>query len=183
MSRNLAANLRVVGQLELAHPMRLQAMAAPDALHRTDADAARSLAMAAPVQCVASPGGSASVIATTRSVTSAPSRGMRDGRVLSRSRPSTPSRMKRSCQRQTQVLDVPVCAHDLGGAAAIRRQQHDPRSPDVLLRAVPIRHHRLQTSPVSSVHFNGNSGAHVPNSHTGHRAGIPIRTLPSGIIH
>jgi hypothetical protein len=30
------------------------------------------------------------------------------GRVLSRSRPSTPSCMKRSCQRQTQVLEVPV---------------------------------------------------------------------------
>ena len=33
---------------------------------------------------------------------------MREGRVLSRSRPSKPSAMKRSCQRQTQVFDVPV---------------------------------------------------------------------------
>ena len=32
---------RIVRQLELPHPVRLQAVAAPDALHRTDADAAR----------------------------------------------------------------------------------------------------------------------------------------------
>jgi hypothetical protein len=33
---------------------------------------------------------------------------MRDGRVWSRSRPGTPSARKRSCQRQTDVLLVPV---------------------------------------------------------------------------
>ena len=108
---------------------------------------------------------------------------MRDGRVLSRSRPSTPSCMKRSCQRQTQVLDVPLPAHDFGGDAAIRRQQHDPATPNVLLWAIPIRYHRLQTSTVGSANFNDNPGAHAPDSHAGHRTGIPIRTLPSGIIH
>jgi hypothetical protein len=35
----LGGKLRVVGQLEQARPMRLQAVPAPDALHRTDADA------------------------------------------------------------------------------------------------------------------------------------------------
>ena len=39
-----------------------------------------------------------------RSAISGASGGMRDGRVLSRSSPSTPSCMKRSCQRQTAVL-------------------------------------------------------------------------------
>jgi hypothetical protein len=34
--------------------------------------------------------------------------GMRHGRVLSRSKPSTPSVMNRSCQRYTAVLLVPV---------------------------------------------------------------------------
>ena len=33
---------------------------------------------------------------------------MREGRVLSRRSPSTPSAANRSCQRQTQVLDLPV---------------------------------------------------------------------------
>lgn len=43
-----------------------------------------------------------------RAATSAPSGATRGGRVLSRNRPSKPSRAKRSCQRQTQVLDLPV---------------------------------------------------------------------------
>src|SRR3954447_26284343 len=67
-----------------------------------------ALAMAAAVQCVASCGGSAPVRATTLSMISWQSGGTRDGRVLSRRSPSTPSSAKRSCQRQTQVLDVPV---------------------------------------------------------------------------
>src|SRR5262249_27921845 len=37
----LGGELRIVGQLELAHPVWLQAVPAPDALHRTDADADR----------------------------------------------------------------------------------------------------------------------------------------------
>ena len=65
-------------------------------------------AIAAPVQWVASCGGSVAVSATTRSMTSWPSGATRGGRVLSRKRPSTPSSAKRSCQRQTQVFDLPV---------------------------------------------------------------------------
>src|ERR1019366_10315121 len=55
-----------------------------------------------------SAGGSLWVSVTTRSVTLGPSGWMREGRVLSRRRPSYPSCMKRSCQRQTQVFDFPV---------------------------------------------------------------------------
>ena len=104
----LGGKLRVVGQLEQARPVRPQTMSAPDALHRTDL-IPWSLAMAGAVQCVVSPGGSIWVAATTRAATSASSGGMRDGRVLSRSRPATPSVMKRSCQRQTTVLLTPAC--------------------------------------------------------------------------
>jgi hypothetical protein len=67
-----------------------------------------SLAIASAVQCVVSPGGSLRVSATTRSATSAPSGGIREGRVLSRRRPSTPSCMNRSCQRHTAVLLTPA---------------------------------------------------------------------------
>ena len=90
-------------------------------------------------------------------MTSAPSGGMRDGRVLSRSSPSTPSVMKRSCQRQTHGLGLAGPAHDLGGAATVRRQQDDPRPPDVLLRAVPVRHDRLQTGTVGGADFDVDS--------------------------
>jgi hypothetical protein len=60
-------------------------MLAPDALHRTDTDAAH-LGHRGP--CVVSPTGSASVCNTTSASTSAVSGGMRNGRVLSRSRPA-----------------------------------------------------------------------------------------------
>ena len=64
------------------------------------------------------------------------------GRVLSRSRPSTPSAMKRSCQRHTQVFDLPVAAMIAIGAQTLVGQQHDPRSPDMLLRRTPRRDDR-----------------------------------------
>ena len=64
----LGDEFRIARQLELSHPMRLETMRAPDALHRGDADPS-GLAMAAPVQCVVSPGGSLCVSATTRSAT------------------------------------------------------------------------------------------------------------------
>ena len=69
-----------------------------------------ALAMAAAVQWVASCAGSVLVRATTRSMVSIGTDGMREGRVLSRTKPSTPSSMNRSCQRQTQVLSLPVAA-------------------------------------------------------------------------
>lgn len=65
-------------------------------------------AIARPVQCVASPGGSSRVRSTTRSTVASGNGGVPGGRVLSRSRPSTPSAMNRACQRPTQGLLLPV---------------------------------------------------------------------------
>src|ERR1700756_5130678 len=67
-----------------------------------------ALAIADAVQWVASCGGAWLVRATTRSTVSGGKAGMRDGRVLSRVSPSTPSCMKRSCQRHTTVLPLPT---------------------------------------------------------------------------
>ena len=103
----LVNKLGIGGKLEVLDPMRLQPMRTPDALNRAGADGT-ALAIIAAVQCVVSAGGSVSVSATTRSATLAPSGGTREGRVLSRSRPSNPCVMKRSCQRQTQVFDLAV---------------------------------------------------------------------------
>ena len=99
--------LGILGELEPPHAMRLQPVGPPDALNRGDADASCSAIMA-PVQWVALRGGSVSVRATTRSAMLAARGGTRDGRVLSRRRPSIPSSAKRSCQRQTQVFDLCV---------------------------------------------------------------------------
>ena len=54
--------------------------------------------------------GASIVSVTTRAAIRGSSFGMREGRVLSCRSPSTPSAAKRSCQRQTQVLDLPVRA-------------------------------------------------------------------------
>ena len=67
-----------------------------------------TLAIAAAVQCVVSPGGSVEVNSTTRLTMAPGNGGMREGRVLSRKSPPTPSCMNRSCQRQTQGLLLPV---------------------------------------------------------------------------
>ena len=56
----------------------------------------------------ASLGGDSMVSPTTQARSKGSSLGMREGRVLSRRSPSTPSAANRSCQRQTQVLDVLV---------------------------------------------------------------------------
>jgi hypothetical protein len=70
----LVDEVGIVRELELSHPMGLEAVRAPDGLDRADADAGRSFfrdrnfcwkpagaAIMAPVQWVASRGGSASV--------------------------------------------------------------------------------------------------------------------------
>src|SRR5215510_12300195 len=67
-----------------------------------------ALAMAAAVQWVVSPGGGPAVRSITRATTTLSSGGLREGRVLSRNRPSTPACMKRSCQRHTTDLLLPV---------------------------------------------------------------------------
>ena len=42
-------------------------------------------------------------------------------------------------------------AHDLDGAEAVRRQQHDLGPPDMLLRAVAVTDDRLQAAAVAAV--------------------------------
>jgi hypothetical protein len=66
-------------------------------------------AIAGAVQWVTPAGGGApSVRVTTASTTALGKGGMREGRVLSCSRPSTPSVMNRSCQRHTHGFDTPA---------------------------------------------------------------------------
>ena len=125
----LGHELGIVRELEAADAVRRQAVRLPDALHRGHADAGR-LGHGGSVQWVASCGGSVAVRATTRSMTSWPSGATREGRVLSRSSPSTPSSAKRSCQRQTQVLDLPVR----------RMISTVPRRPPKAVRSRPARH-------------------------------------------
>jgi hypothetical protein len=93
-----------------------------------------------------------------------------------------PSFMNRSCQRQTQVFDLPV-----------RRMISLVPTPSALermiaarqacfceaLRSLVIASSRPRTDRVR----DGNSGAHAPDSHGNRNRGIPIRTLLSGKDH
>ena len=64
--RELGGELGVARALEGADAVRLQPVRRPDPLHRAQGQMPIALAIARPVQCVASPGGSAQVSATTR---------------------------------------------------------------------------------------------------------------------
>jgi hypothetical protein len=57
-------------------------------------------------------------------------------------------------------LRHPGPAHRRGGAAPIRGRQDDPRPPDVFLRAVPVRHDRLEPSTIGGAHFDLDPLAH-----------------------
>ena len=123
-----ADEVRVVRELELPIAVRLQAMGTPDAPDRAFTDAGRR------GHHRGRPMGRLDGRVRQRQrhhapATSGPKGGMRDGRVLSRRRPSMPSSMNRSCQRQTQVFDVPV-----------RRMISCVPTPSALKRMIAARH-------------------------------------------
>ena len=98
--------------------------------------------------------------------TSGPSGGMREGRVLSCRRPSMPSFMNRSCQRQTQVFDLPVrrmislvptpsalermiAARQACFCEALRSQviaSSRPRTDRVIVMEIPVRMRQTRTA-------------------------------------
>jgi hypothetical protein len=130
----LAGELPVVGQLELTHPMWLQAVSAPDALHRADADALHHLRY----------GGRCPVRRLCRwtSLRGGHETGCNLGferRDTRRPRLVTQHARDTICHEallpapDSRLADNGI-AHDLRGAAAVCRQQRDPRTPDVLLR-------------------------------------------------
>src|SRR5882762_10478883 len=131
------------------------------------------LAIMPAVQWVVSPSGSVCVRATTRAATSAPKGGMREGRVLSRNSPSTPACMKRSCQRHTQVLLLPVrrMISTVPRSSPVKRTI---RARHTCLRAIAIRDDRFQTSTIGGAYVDDDILAHPPDSHPAQARGIPF---------
>ena len=132
-----------------------------------------ALAIARPVQWVVSPGGSVSG-QRDDPVDRPPGRAAGCAaagscRAAARRRPSC---MKRSCQRQTQVFDLPVR----------RMISAVPRPSAVTSTIRPARHasagccgpdDRLQTAAIGGGDGDGDTGAHAPDSHASNPAGIP----------
>ena len=140
-------------------------------------------AMAADVQCVVSPGEGPWVSATTRATVACGKAGLRAGRVLSRRSPSTPSCMKRSCQRQTQVLALAVCRmiSAVPTPAWLRRMIRARQTCFCgWLRSATIASRRARSSAVTSKEIPVRISL---DSHASPHSGIPNRTLPLGAIH
>jgi hypothetical protein len=170
----LAGELPVVGQLELTHPMWLQAVSAPDALHRADADALHHLRY----------GGRCPVRRLCRwtSLRGGHETGCNLGferRDTRRPRLVTQHARDTICHEallpapDSRLADNGI-AHDLRGAATVCRQQHDPRTPDVLLRSVSVRNDRVQLATIRGTHLNVDASAHPADSHFADLAGIQI---------
>src|SRR5262245_1823726 len=92
-----------------------------------------ALAMAAPVQWVASAGGPAKVKATTRSAILGSKGGIRDGRVLYTQQSGGAFGAKPFLPTPDHGLGLAGLPHDLGGAVPNGGQQDDLRPPDMLL--------------------------------------------------
>jgi hypothetical protein len=169
---DLGGELRIVGQFEQAPAVRLKAMGAPDALDRTDADADDS-----------GHGRSRPVGHFAWRIGGGGPRHHAFGDLIGKRRyPRWPGFVPQEAVhaiRHEALLPAPDSglalasqAHDFDGAKAVGGQQHNPRSPDVLLGAVAIRHHRFQTAAVGGAHFDDNSFAHPPDSHIRQVEGI-----------
>jgi len=138
--------------------------------------------MATPVQWVVSPGGSLWGSARTHSATAGGS-----------AQPATGASCRATARRHLvhePLLPAPQAGlalagapYDLVGAQTSGGQQHDPRSPHVLLRAVSGRHDPLKPSTIGGIHIDDDPYAHPADSHAGEPMGILRRTLPSDLFH
>jgi hypothetical protein len=117
-----------------------------------------------------------------RSAMSCPRGAIREGRLLSRKRPSMPSCAKRFCRRKTQVFDLPVrrMISFVPTPAADRRTARRSR---LVMRAF-AQHCGLSRWPGASCDrgrtFEGNPRAHAPDSHA--KTGSPETGLKRQIL-
>jgi hypothetical protein len=73
----------------------------------------------------------------------------------------TPSIKNRSCQRHTVAFGATHLAHDRERAHPVGAPQHDPRPLHMLLRAIAIRHDRLEPSTIVATDLDFDPRAHV----------------------
>ena len=167
----LGRERRIGRQLEAPHPVRLEAVRRPDALHRAQRYAAgRRHRAPGPMRRLA-----ARIAECQRDHPI--DHGRRQGRQPGLAGPV--AHQPGHAFAHEPLLPAPDAglghlgpAHDLGRAAARRRRQDDPRPPDVLLRAVPIRHDPLQPATVRSAHLDADPFAHAAACHASHAKGI-----------
>src|SRR5664280_876397 len=173
---------RVGGELELFHPVRLQAVRAPDALDGTRAD----------VDDLRHHGGGPVGRLGGRVGLGERHDAFDDVRSQRRDARGACLIVQEAVVTRLHQAFLPAPhtglrlagpAHDLIGANTIRAQQDDLSPPDMLVRGVAIPCKRLQTAAISGLESDGNSGSHAPDSHASSPLGIPSRIQMSDAIH
>ena len=172
----------IVGELEGAQPMRLEPMPLPDAAHRGRADL-RGLGhrRCGPVGRLMRrfPVGHCDHPVDRLGRQGRDARGPR----LVAGEPRDPLPHEALLPTPHTGLVLAGLALDPARPNAVGRQQNDPYPPNVLLRAIAIRHDRRKTSTGGSINSDRNSLAHPPHSHTSRAAGIRLRSRLSDQIH
>ena len=164
----LGGELGSLESLKVPHPVRLQAVRRQMRCTDATADAGRLRHRRGRSSASSRPAARSSVsVDHPLGHRPAPSGGVAAAgascRAAARRRPPA---MKRSCQRQTPVFDLPVCAHDLRRAAARRRSaaRSGPARHASAARCGPRRSPPAGGDPRRDV--DGDPGAHAPDSHT-----------------
>src|ERR1700722_12167525 len=168
----LVDEARVGGEFELFHPVRLQAVRAPDALDGTRADA-NDLRhhRGGPVGRL---GGRGSLGQRHDAFSDArpQRRDARGARLIVQEAVVT-------CLHEAflpaphTVFRLAGPAHDFISANTVRAQQDYLSPPDMLVRAVAVPRQRLQAAAVGRLKSDGNSCSHAPDSHAFRSRGIP----------
>ena len=168
----LVDELRIVGELELLHFMRLKAVSAPNALDGTGADA----------DCFRHQGGGPVGRLGGRFGLGERHDAFRDLRPERRNARTARLVAQEAGEALLHEAFLPApdtslrlagLAHDVIGAGTGGTQQHDLGPPNMLLRRVAIPHERLQAAAVNRLERDGNSGSHAPDLHA------PSRGNPS----
>ena len=142
---DLLGEIGIVGALEGAEAMRLQPMRLPQALDGAQAMMPTALAMARPVQWVASPGGSEQVSSSTFATTLAESGALPGLRVLSRSKAVDALLAVAQLPAPDRGAADPGATRDFQNRQALGGQQNDLRPLNMLERAAAVRDDGEQT--------------------------------------
>jgi hypothetical protein len=178
----LVDETRVGGEFELFHPVRLQAVRAPDALDgtRADVDDLRHHG-GGPVGRLCGRVGLGERHDASDDVRSQ----RRDARgACLIVQEAVVTRLHEAFLPAPDTgLRLADPAHDFIGADTVRAQQDDLGSPNMFVRGIAIPRERLQTAAIRRLESDGNSNSHAPDSHASSQMGIPSRIQMSDAIH
>src|SRR5215211_5173886 len=162
----------IVRQLEGADAVRLKPVGAPDALHIGEADACcLDHGTPCPVRDLAERLGKREGDDPLSHL--GPERGdARRARLVAKKAVDALCR-EALLPAPDRGLALARPSHDGRCAETVCCRQHDRGPPDMLLRAVTVRDDGMKPVTVRGGHFNGDPGAHAPDSHASIATGIP----------